>query len=201
MTLKIASVDPLKVPPSPLNTVKPNWIIAIEIGYVHHDPRKLDITRIYRGQVPLATVLQDVAGSGSLLKSPSTYGTNRLSIHAFNQLTYFVVRINDDLPWEFSENLEPFSLSKKNHLYMHYGEAMKVDKTGTIVPQDETVQGSKTAYFICDVEAIKKESPANIFAHGFNLHLDWLVDRNNNSIQRIPFVLDPEIRDPDGSEH
>ena len=191
-------------------SIKPNFVIVVEIG-ADRSKRNLDIE--YRwGSVTKLTVditadkiLQSVAANNSIYLRTIETLRPRLSLNVPNT-AMIIFRLSDDLDWQFSHDVPPVSLgllaaqsstSSKNY----YENAQRILPGGS--PDNGNQDKCMVACFLCDGASLTQDSTANpkSFTHSINLHVDLLDrDRDGNIIRRLPIVIDPDVKNPGGSE-
>lgn len=104
---------------------------------------------------------------------------------------YLVFRLSDDLDWEFASGYPPFSKHEDNKAFVG---ALKFDRVGVAAPGSAAVDRCTYACFIVDGSTLPAQTDRR-----FNIHID-LLERDQGSVKnRIPIIIDPDVRHPGGS--
>lgn len=119
---------------------------------------------------------------------PTPQGEHNSPLSANNQGLTYVVYVLSGKDWEFSIEGPPITIAKKSLPKSAYFEARSVGAGG-----ETTGPGRKVAYLIADGDAAHNGGPN--YEDRINLHVDIVMGD-----QRIPIIIDPDIRNPGGSE-
>lgn len=113
-------------------------------------------------------------------------------------LRYVVLKLSSRHNWQFSSSCAPFMMDRSDEGKNRFFEARRFDPTGNVIDGAVVQDGCKFAYFIVDPTKFKTNSQGE-FQHRFNIHID-LLEMNGSLIDnRIPIIIDPDVRHPGGN--
>ncbi len=190
----------------------PTRIIAVEVG-ADLGKRNLNIDYVWGSDsnyvaTDLPVILVSVAkGESTYLRKIKTR-KERMSLNV-KEISVIIFRLSDDIDWQFSYDRSPISLSEESMKTTTYdqdgspkefffGNAHRILENGT-VDLDPKTDNCNVACLICDGAGLTR--PSGSYKLSINLHVDLLDrDRGGNIIGRLPIVIDPDVKNPGGSE-
>ena len=124
----------------------------------------------------------------------------RLSIQwPVDQLKYVVIKLDYDRNWQFASdgNSHPFMIHKSDQGEDRFFDAIRFSELGEPVASGEQKDGCKFAAFIVNGVKLAKDT-SNHFQHRFNILVDILEMSGSQIDNRIPIIIDPDVRNPGG---
>lgn len=187
--------------------IKSTIAIVVEIG-ADRRARNLDIEYRWGSVTTLTSTMTEQTILTSVASGASTYLgqigslTRRLTLNVA-QPALIIFRLSKDLDWQFSHDCSPISLgeqasSANSPSRKYYANARRIDSNGNGIPDD--LDGCMVACFDCDGAGLTKLGGTG-FSHPINLHVD-LVDRDRDGkiVRRLPIIIDPDVKNPGGTQ-
>jgi hypothetical protein len=116
-------------------------------------------------------------------------------------IAYLVFRLSSDFDWQFNEFTVPFSMHKDDLPYCRFAGGGKFAADGAHVDPSKKLSDCRYAYFIVNGPNLPGNLPGQgpqDFIRPFNMHIE-LLERGNVTHNRIPIIIDPDVRNPGGS--
>lgn len=112
-------------------------------------------------------------------------------------LSYVVLKLSSRRNWQFSSANAPFMMDKKDEGAERFFEPRRFNARGEVIDNSKTADGCTFAYFIVDPSKFEMDSEGG-FQHRFNIHIDIVEGDDTTIDNRIPIIIDPDVRHPGG---
>ena len=194
----ILSIEPVPIPNAPPTDPAPAKAFVLVVT-ANKNLKKFNLDFKYG----FCQTVADLTALENLLKSvanakksdyetwkPKYVGEKKMSIASLEYI-YLIIRLSDDLDWQFNSNYAPFS--KAPIVAGVYTNAKKVNANGTNI--DYSVgDGSVVAY-------LRAKAYQSNYEDHINLNLELLLNKNHGSgIQKLAIIIDPDIGWPNGTK-
>ena len=111
---------------------------------------------------------------------------------------YLVFRLPEKSNIQFSADYLPFTMEHANVANEQFVESGKFDSKGNRFSPRRKLEDCKYAFFTVNGPHLPKADPAR-FIRRFNIHVELLESNGGKVINRIPIIIDPDVRNPGGN--
>lgn len=190
----------------------PSRIVILEIDFKKKCFSKDIIIEFLRGSLhdnvdEPYELFEQVASGNKELFNKIKYGSGsgrRLAADG-ECLTCFVIRLSDNVNWQFMRKHDPMMGYENCDLNQFATNPNRIGKNGRPINANTEFDGCKTAYFIVDGSACREYTKTrNIESNGhynlpFNINVELFYTANRMK-HYLPIIIDPEVIWPGGTK-
>ena len=172
-------------------------ILEFSRGSLHENVNDSDRKKLFseavKGNKKLFPKIKDESDSGKRLAADGEC------------LTCFVIRLSDNINWQFMRKNDPMMGYKDFHLNEFATNPNRIDSEGCKIPGDTELNNCRTAYFVVDGTAcreqviLKKLNENGSYDLPYNINVELLYSINKKKYY-LPIIIDPEVIWPGGTK-
>ena len=120
-------------------------------------------------------------------------------------LTCFVIRLSDNIHWQFMRKNDPMMGYEDFYLNMFATNPNRIDENGCAVNAQTELDGCKTAYFVVDGTACReqvisaKQNKTGSYSLPYNINVEFFYTIKGKRYF-LPIIIDPEVIWPGGTK-
>ena len=111
---------------------------------------------------------------------------------------YLVIRLPEKSNIQFNANYLPLTMDHANIVNEQFVESGKFDSKGNRFSPRRKLENCKYAFFTVNGPNLPDDGAAE-FIRRFNIHVELLESYGGKVINRIPIIIDPDVRNPGGN--